>query len=68
MVWGGIGPGPHTRTEATAKLWAYIRENSCQNPKGGHEIIADAKLQPVFGGAAKATMFEVPKHINRHLA
>jgi hypothetical protein len=31
-------------------------------------IIAVSKLGPVFGGAAKATMFEVPKHINRHLA
>ena len=62
-----IGPGPHTRAEATAKLWSYIKDNGCQNPKNRREIVADAKLQPVFGGATKATMFEVPKHLNHHL-
>ena len=63
-----IGPGPHTRAEATSKLWSYIKQNGCQNPENRREVIADSKLQPVFGGAAKATMFEVPKHLNRHLA
>jgi chromatin remodeling complex protein RSC6 len=62
-----IGPGPHTRAEATSKLWDYIKQNGCQNPENRREIIADSKLQPVFGGAAKATMFEVPKHLNQHL-
>jgi chromatin remodeling complex protein RSC6 len=62
-----IGPGPHTRAEATSKLWGYIRENRCQNPENRREILADAKLKPVFG-ASKATMFEVPKHLNRHLS
>jgi chromatin remodeling complex protein RSC6 len=62
-----IGPGPHTRAEATSKLWGYIKQNCCQNPKNKREIVADAKLRPVFGGAAKATMFEVPKHLNQHL-
>jgi chromatin remodeling complex protein RSC6 len=62
-----IGPGPHTRAEATAKLWGYIKDNGCQNPENRREIVADAKLQLVFGGANKATMFEVPKHLNRHL-
>jgi chromatin remodeling complex protein RSC6 len=63
-----IGPGPHTRAEATSKLWSYIKENGCQNPQNRREIMADSKLQAVFGGAATATMFEVPGHINRHLA
>ena len=62
-----IGPGPHTRAEATSKLWGYIKDNGCQNPENRREIVADAKLQAVFGGATKATMFEVPKHLNRHL-
>jgi upstream activation factor subunit UAF30 len=62
-----IGPGPHTRAEATAKLWSYIKDKGCQNPENRREIVADAKLQLVFGGATKATMFEVPKHLNRHL-
>jgi chromatin remodeling complex protein RSC6 len=62
-----IGPGPHTRAEATAKLWSYIKDNGCQDPTNRREIVADTKLQPIFGGALKATMFEVPKHLNRHL-
>ena len=62
-----IGPGPHTRAEAMSKLWGYIKDNGCQNPKNKREIVADSKLRPVFGGAATATMFEVPKHLNRHL-
>ena len=62
-----IGPGPHTRAEATSKLWSYIKDNGCQNPENKREIVADAKLKPVFAGAATATMFEVPKHLNRHL-
>ena len=62
-----IGGGPHTRAEATAKLWRYIKDNGCQNPQNKREIVADTKLQLVFGGSANATMFEVPKHLNRHL-
>ena len=53
-----IGPGPHTRAEAMAKLWSYIKDNGCQNPENRRETIADSKLEPVFGSAAKATMFE----------
>jgi chromatin remodeling complex protein RSC6 len=62
-----IGPGPHTRAESTAKLWNYIKDHDCQNPENRREIVADTKLKAVFGGATKATMFEVPKHLNRHL-
>ena len=62
-----IGAGPHTRAEATAKLWSYIKDNGCQDPKNRREIVADTKLQLIFEGAPKATMFEVPKHLNRHL-
>ena len=50
-----------------ASSGGYIKQNGCQNPKNRREVLADSKLRPVFGGAAKATMFEVPKHLNRHL-
>jgi chromatin remodeling complex protein RSC6 len=62
-----IGPGPHTRAEATSRLWQYIKDNGCPNPKNKREVVADAKLKSVFG-TSKATMFEVPKHLNRHLS
>jgi upstream activation factor subunit UAF30 len=38
-----IGPGPHTRAEATSKLWGYIKDNGCQNPENKREIVADPK-------------------------
>jgi len=53
---------------STSKLWSYIKDNGCQNPQNRREVMADSKLRPVFCGADKATMFEVPKHLNRHLA
>jgi chromatin remodeling complex protein RSC6 len=56
-----------SRAKATAKLWRYVKDNGCQNPQNKREIVADTKLQSVFGGSANATMFEVPKHLNRHL-
>ena len=63
-----VGNAPLPRTEITKKVWDYIKANNLQNPANKREIVADPKLQAVFGGAAKATMFEVPKHLNRHLA
>ena len=62
-----VGPGPHTRAEATSKLWGYIKDNGCQHPKNKREIAADTKLRQVFG-SARAAMFEIPKHLNRHLS
>ena len=62
-----IGPSPVTRAEATSRLWGYIKNNGCQDPKNKREIVADTKLRQVFG-SARATMFEIPKHLNRHLS
>ena len=38
-----------------------------QNPENRREILADDKLGKVFG-KAKVTMFEMNKHLARHLA
>ena len=62
-----IGAGPVSRAEATSKLWLYIKTHKRQNPENKREILADEKLRSVFGGAAKATMFELPKHLGQHL-
>ena len=37
-----------------------------QNPDNRREILADAKLEPVFG-KKKVTMFEMNKHLAQHL-
>ncbi len=38
------------RTVVTKKIWAHIKKHKLQNPKNKREILADDKLQPIFGG------------------
>jgi upstream activation factor subunit UAF30 len=61
-----VGPGPLPRGEVVSKVWAYIKQHGLQNPKNRREILADAKLEPVFG-KKQVTMFEMNKHLARHL-
>ena len=61
-----VGPGPLPRGEVVSKVWAYIKANGLQNPENRREILADGKLEPIFG-AEKASMFEMNKHLARHL-
>ena len=61
-----VGPGPLPRGEVVSKVWEYIKKNDLQNPQNRREILADSKLEPIFG-AKKVTMFEMNKHLARHL-
>jgi upstream activation factor subunit UAF30 len=61
-----VGKEKLARGEVVSKVWAYIKANKLQNPKDGREIIADEKLQKVFG-KEKVTMFEMNKHLAQHL-
>jgi len=61
-----VGSEPLPRSEVTKKVWAHIKRNKLQNPENKREIIADDKLQPIFGGK-KLDMFEMTKAINKHL-
>jgi upstream activation factor subunit UAF30 len=61
-----VGPGPLPRGEVVSKVWAYIKQHGLQDPKNRREILADAKLEPVFG-KKRVTMFEMNKHLARHL-
>ena len=63
-----IGKGPMPRSEVVKKLWAYIKKNNLQDPKNKRNIIADAKLKPVFGGKAVVNMFEMTKLVSKHLS
>ena len=62
-----IGGGQVTRGEVVSKIWDYIKKNKLQNPANKREILADAKLKPVFGGKDKVSMFEMNKHLAGHL-
>ena len=61
-----VGSNPIARGEVVSKMWDYIRKNKLQNPENKREIMADAKLKPIFG-ADKVTMFEMNKHLAAHL-
>lgn len=62
-----VGANPIARGEVVSKVWAYIREKNLQNPANKREILADDKLEKVFG-AKKVTMFEMNKHLAKHLS
>jgi len=53
-------------TAEAKKVWAHIKKHKLQNPKNKREILADDKLQPVFG-AKKLDMFQMTKAVNKHL-
>lgn len=61
-----VGPEPLPRSEVTKKVWEHIKKNNLQNPENKREILADEKLEPVFGGK-KLDMFQMTKAINKHL-
>lgn len=60
------GTAPLARSEIVSKMWDYIKKNNLQNPQNKREILADDKLEKVFG-AKKVTMFEMNKHISKHV-
>ena len=62
-----VGSSPLPRGEVVSKIWEYIKKNNLQNPENRREILADAKLEPVFG-KKKVTMFEMNKHLAQHLS
>jgi len=62
-----VGPGQLSRGEVVSKIWVYIKKNNLQDPKNKRDILADAKLKPIFGGKDKVSMFEMNKHLAGHL-
>lgn len=61
-----VGDKPIARSDVVSKLWDHIKKNNLQNPENKREILADAKLEKVFG-KKKVTMFEMNKLISPHL-
>ena len=51
------------RSQVVSKIWDHIKKNNLQNPQNKREIVADDKLEPIFGGKGKVSMFEVNKHL-----
>ena len=61
-----VGPGMHPRGQVVSKVWDYIRKHNLQKPTDKRVIVADAALEKVFG-VKECTMFEMNKHLARHL-
>lgn len=62
-----IGTGDKARTEVVSALWKYIKKHKLQDTKNKRNINADAKLKVVFGGKKVVNMFEMTKHVSKHL-
>ena len=62
-----VGSKPLARTEVVKKIWVYIKAHKLQDAKNRRMINADAKLKVVFGGKAQVSMFDMAKHLTKHL-
>jgi chromatin remodeling complex protein RSC6 len=62
-----VGSKALPRTEAVKKIWVYIKANKLQDKANRRMINADAKLKPVFGGKGQVSMFDMAKHLSKHL-
>jgi len=61
------GSDPLPRSQVVSKVWDHIRKNNLQNPQNKREIMADDKLRKIFG-KDRCSMFEMNKHLPRHLS
>ena len=55
------------RSQVVSKIWDHIKRNNLQDPNNKREIVADDKLRAVFG-KDRVSMFEMNKHLSRHLS
>ncbi len=62
-----VGSSPLPPPEVVRKVWEYIKRHKLQSPQNKREIMADEKLQAVFGGRNKVSMFEMNKYRAQHL-
>ena len=61
-----VGNDKLPRSQVISKVWDHIKKNNLQNPENKREILADDKLKKVFG-KDKVSMFEMNKHIAKHV-
>ena len=62
-----VGAKPLPRSEVVKKMWVYIKKNGLQDKTNKRMINSDAKLGAVFGGKKQVSMFEMNKHLAKHL-
>ena len=62
-----VGSHAIPRSQVVKKLWVYIKAHHLQDSKNKRMINADEKLKPVFNGHGQVSMFEMAKHLSKHL-
>ena len=62
-----VGSKALPRTEVVKKMWVYIKKNSLQDKKNKRMINSDAKLKAIFAGKGQVSMFDMNKHLAKHL-
>ena len=62
-----VGAAQLSRGEVVSKMWAYIKQHNLQDPANKRDILADAKLKPIFDGKDRVNMFDMNKHLAKHL-
>jgi chromatin remodeling complex protein RSC6 len=62
-----IGAEPLPRTEATKRIWDYIKQRNLQNPANKRNILCDSALKAVMG-KDEVTMFEMTGLVSKHLS
>jgi chromatin remodeling complex protein RSC6 len=63
-----VGADSLSRGKVVSKVWAYIKQHGLQNPENKRVIVADDKLRPIFHGKDSVDMFEMNKHLAKHLS
>jgi len=63
-----VGSNPLPRTEVVKKMWVYIKSKGLQDKANRRMINADDKLKPIFGGKSQVSMFDMAKHLAKHLS
>ena len=62
-----VGSKALPRTEVVKKMWVYIKKNALQDKKNKRMINSDAKLKVIFAGKGQVSMFDMNKHLAKHL-
>ena len=63
-----VGSNALPRTEVVKKMWVYIKAKGLQDKANRRMINADDKLKPIFGGKSQVSMFDMAKHLAKHLS
>jgi DNA topoisomerase I len=62
-----VGAGPLSRPAVVKKIWEYIKENGCQDPKNKRLILPDALLAKIFETKEPIDMMKIAGLLSKHI-